>query len=405
MALPVTLTSATFGAQNSYHAPFKSSGGGFYVITISPTATDQIAAWKADNDDPTDAFTVQDSSAEPDTAASAIQTLWTDQKDDIIYVAVQTAVEDVYHAQFDMAANAWVEITTGNTQHLVVDLAAETQADAVSIAVRGGSTGEIVIAYQGNPSTNKDMGDPFNHIVYAISTDSGVGASWSIGNVVADKTTGASVVDYTGPVIVRGTGTLGSERIHFFFKDITNNDAYQRTLAGSLETFPSAFDDTTALSPNDYLFGNGVLLDDVVYVPFKNDDVAQLSVAHFLSADTPVVTVDTSISDGSVNFGPSLSLDGSDIHAVFPEGVSDDVYHNVNTGSGWAADDDLLFAGTGDISIASSNIYDRDGPKIGIVYNDAGTVKYNEEPITHTFGLLSDVKMGKQNSFHGPFET
>ena len=412
MALPVTLTSATLGAQNSYHGPFRSSAGKYYAITISPTATDQIAAWMAT--DPTTSFAVQDASAEPDTAASAIQSLWTYQKDDILYIAVQTAVDDVYHAQFDMASGtdgAWVEITTNNTEDLVVDLLSETQADAVSIAVRGGASGEIVIAYQANPSTNKDMGGSFEQVAYAVSTDSGVGATWSINNDSTDDQSVGDIshvgeTDFVGPVIVMGTGTLGSERIHFFFQDDTNDDAYQRTLSGAdaLETFPSAFDDTLP-TVSLYLFGRGVLLDDTVYCPYIDLD-GQIDIASFVSADAPVISLEATASDSDTIRGMSLALDGSDIHLTYVENTDDDVHSAVNTGSGFGTDVEL-FAGVGGAVIlrAHSNIYDRDGPKIGVIYDENGTVKYNEGVITYTFGLLSDVKMGKQNSFHGPFET
>ncbi len=408
MALPVTLTSAAVGAQNSYHGPFKSSEGGFYAITISPTATDQIAAWKATADDPTDAFTVQDDSAEPDTAASAILSLWTVQKDDIIYVAVQTAVDDVYHAQFDMASDAWIEITTGNTEDLVVDLASETQADAVSIAVRGGSTGEIIIAYQSNPSTNKDMGGSFEQVAYAVSTDSGVGATWSINNDSTDDQSVGDVshigeTDFTGPVIVMGTGTLGSERIHFFFKDDTNDDAYQRTLSGAdaLETFPSAFD--TDVITTSYIFGHGVLLEGTVYCPYERPAASPITaVASLTSVDAPLVSF-VSAGDTDPKVGDySLALDGSDLHLVYADNSTDNVWHDVDTGSGWGTDVDIF---TTSSQYVCSNIYDRDGPKLAYISSGAGGVVYNELALTHTFGLLSDVNMGKQNSFHGPFET
>ena len=371
----------------------------------------EIVAEKAA--DPTVSFTEQDSTARPLVVAAntLIASLWCFQKDDIIYVAAQSTNEDVYHAQFDMAADAWVEITTNNTEDLVVDLIAETQADAVSIAVRGGATGEIVIAYQANPSTNKDMGGSFEQVAYAVSTDSGVGATWSINNDSTDDQSVGDVshsgqTDFVGPVIVMGTGTLGSERIHFFFKDDTNDDAYQRTLSGAdaLETFPSAFD-ATAVAALLYIFGRGVLLDDTVYCPYIDEDGA-ISVASFISADVPSISLEVSASDSDTNHGFGFALDGSDIHLVYSENTDGDVHHAVNTGSGFGSDDEL-FTGVTNITTTSSNIYDRDGPKIGVIYRDGGVgnSKYNEGVITHTFALLSDVNMGKQNSFHGPFET
>ena len=400
MALPVTIA-ADVGAQNSYHGPFKSSAGGFYVILKDDTA---VEAWKADGDDPTDAFTEQDITDHPLTGSTS--SMWIDQKDDVLYFIEQKTDGDVIHAQFDMANDVWIEITVGQEWNQPVNLLTETQALACSIAVRGGATGEIVIAYQGNPSTNKDMGGSFEYVSYAVSDDSGVGASWSVDNRVADvEENSPSEVDFTGPVIVRGTGTLGSERIHFFFKDDTNNDAYQRTLSGAdaLETFPSAFDDAVDESSNVYIFGRGVELEGVIYCPYR-DDISIVNIASFVSADAPIIETTAGVSDTSAESGEyGLALDGSDLHMVYVDVVTDDIFRDINTGSGWGTDEDILVAVTA--TGISINIYDRDGPKLAYVYDDAGTVKYNEKPITHTFALLSDVNMGKQNSFHGPFET
>ncbi len=400
MALPVTLTGAAVGAANSYHGPFKSNDGKFYAILNDVGDTSLLEAHMAT--DPTDSWAVQDDSNKPD-FNSVNTSVWCFQKADIIYVAAQNQTEDVYHAQFNMAADAWVDISGGNTEFLVVDLASETQANAVSIAVEESSSNEIVIAYQGNPSENKDMGGSFEWVAYAVSDDAGVGASWSTENAVAD-TDDASEVDFTGPVIVRGSDGV---RMHIFFKDDTNDDAYQRTLADpggtpALETFPSALD-AEVLTTSFYIFDRGVLLDDTVYCPYI-DNGGTISVASLVSADAPTVSVTTGVSDASVNFNFGLALDGGDLHILFSDAADEDVMHDINTGSGWGTD-----AQVGDARTASNgvypNIYDRDGPKIGFIYGDPITVKYDELAITHTFGLLSDVNMGKQNSFHGPFET
>ena len=377
MALPVTLTSAVLGTQNSYHAPFKSSAGKFYALSIGTTDTTHISMFMAT--DPTDSFAVQDASNEPNFGSAAVVTLWPYQKGDILYIAVQDINEDVGHAQFDMANDAWVSIS-GGTAFEVVDLAPESQANAVSIAIEEGSSNEIVIAYQANPGDNKDMGGSFEHIAYAVSDDAGVGASWSTGNAVAN-TTDLSEVDFNSPVIVRGT----SDRMHIFFKDETGNDGYQRTLATpgdtpSLEAFPSAFD--SAIAAAAYIIGRGVLIGDTVYCPYGDSD-GTISVAQLVSADVPVVSVTTGVSDASVNLNFHLAADGEDLHLLFSDAGDDDVMHDINTGSGWGTDADVGSARTASNGV-HPNIYDRDGPKIGFIYGDPTTVKYDELPITHT---------------------
>ncbi len=390
MALPVTISGVTVGNQNSYHGPFKSIGGNFYVLVNDTEAE----AWKAT--DPTDSFTEFDNANHP--AFNIGISSWTFQKEDILYLVAQDGVKDVWHAQFDMgpSADTWVNIAASDTDILVVDLANVAGATAVSIAVGSGEVNdEIVIAYQGEQGDNKDMGGSFEWIAYAISDDAGVGASWSTGNSVAD-TDNDSEVDFIGPVIVRGT----SDRMHIFFNDATNNDGYQRTLtaAGSLETFPSAFE--TSINTSNYVFTNGVLLENRVYTLY-HDNSAKHNEVTFISADVPIPTITQDITVNNSAF-VSLALDGSDLHLVY-RGTAGDLFHAEDTGSGWGNESEIVDNAT--INFTSINIYDRDGPKLAYIYDDAGTVLYGELALTHTFGLLSDVNMGKQNSFHGPFET
>ena len=63
MALPVTISNVDVGPQNSYHGPFKSSGGAFYTILLDSTSNNLVEAHKAT--DPTVSFTEQDGTNRP----------------------------------------------------------------------------------------------------------------------------------------------------------------------------------------------------------------------------------------------------------------------------------------------------------------------------------------------------
>ena len=291
MALPVTI-SADVANQNSYHGPFKSSGGNFYTIVVGDTtATDgDVEAHKAT--DPTVSFAEQDGANRPTAGASGteIVSLWTYQVSDLIHVVYQDVDHDVWYARFDMSSDAWVDLGASDFDILIDTTGATQAADAVSIAVR--SDGDIVVTYQGD--SEMVMGSEFERVVWNVSSDGGV--NWD-GPVSIDN--GGSV-DWTGCVIVPGS----SDRMHVFFTAKTGNDGFQRTIRAddSLETFPSAFDTTLTIVGN-AKFGPGVSYDDAgtqrVRCPYVNIS-QQISIAKLDSADTPTVTTDDDVSDADV---------------------------------------------------------------------------------------------------------
>ncbi len=367
MPLPVTITGGLLSLQNSYQGPYKSSGGNFYFIGGLAADVSVVSAYKAT--DPTDSFTEQDTSNRPDSIFRN-NSQSTFRKGDILYVGLQNNEEDVFHAQFDMANDIWVDIQAGARAVVVHDNSPEAQAIAATIAVE--ETGsDIIIGYQGNPSENKDMGGSFEWTAYAKSTDGG--ENWSSGNAVADVND-ASEVDFTGPVIVRGS----SDRMHFFFKDDTNNDAFQRTLLSddTLETFPSAFD-AAARVGTPYIFGRGIE-GSAVSIPFQETGFA-IEDATLTSGDAPSVTAGVVITDLDTNDSSfSMAADGTDIHLLYADLNDNDVQHTKDTGSGFDTDVEVL-AGT--VTLLSCNIYDRSGTKLAYIYDDGGTVKYNEVDI------------------------
>lgn len=370
MALPDSISSTVVADQNSYHGPFKSSGGNFYTILLDSTSLNLIEAWK--NDIPgTNAWAEQDGANRP-SFVSEPDSLWTFQKSDDIHGAGQQISTgfDVYYARFDMATDTWVDIDGAGDRDILVDSAPAgddgPNASACSIAVEEVGT-DIVVAYQGE--ADKNMGTKYATIDYAKSTDSG--QTWSAANSVAGVANG--VAHYTGPVIVRGS----SDRFHIFFAE--GGSVYQRTLRSNdtLEAFPSAFD--TSISSAGYPFGVGIP-GSTVYIPY-HDGSTDVSEASLTSADTPTVSTTVDISDNAAEQRNSsvlagFALNGTDRHLMYGEAASDDLFRDENTGAGWGTDVEVLDAVT--INHVSPNIYDRSGIKLAYVYDDGGTIKYNE---------------------------
>ena len=122
MALPVSINTNTLtGEQNSYHGPFKSSGGSFYTIlpyNEGSSGFHGVSAWKAT--DPTSSFTQQDSADRPafGTSTEDIASLWVHQSGDLLNIVGQNnATNEVWFAQFNMAADAWVDLGASDFVH------------------------------------------------------------------------------------------------------------------------------------------------------------------------------------------------------------------------------------------------------------------------------------------------
>ena len=379
MALPVTI-SADVANQNSYHGPFKSSGGAFYTIVVGDTtATDgDVEAHKAT--DPTSSFAEQDGANRPTagTSGTEIASLWVSQANDLLNVVYQeiTTNNDVYFAQFNMAVDAWVDLGTSDFDIQIEAVPDQPSANACSIGTRSDS--DIVVAYQGD--SDMITGTEYERIDMNVSTNDG--PTWS-GPTSLDS---GGEVDWTGCVIVPGS----SDRMHVFFEDNTLSDGYQRRINSddSLETFPSTFDSFIG-SGSTYSFGPGVSYDDGgtqrVRCPY-GDGGGSLNVAKLDSGDTPTVTHDDSVngsSPGVEQIGgggvlTALAVDTKNLLILWSDVNDNDLYSNTNDDdAGWSA------AGTEELDAVtvnhiSSNVYDRSGIKLAYIYDDGGTVKYNE---------------------------
>ena len=364
MVLPVSFNAnLSVGPQNSAHPPFESSGGNFYTVLRNNEAGSGngfLSLHKAT--DPTDSF----SQVDTEQITSTILSMWCYQDGDTIHIAAQLGNDDSYYIAADLSSDA-----LGTEVQIEAVPTADDGPDANACSIAAESTGsDIVVAYQGDP----DMitGTEFARIDANRSDDAG--ATWG-GPISVDN---AGSVHWTGPVIVLGS----SDRMHIFFQDSGADDAYQRRLGSddSLETFPSAFDAEIASSTT-YPFRPGVSYDDGgterVRCPYQ--DSGGIASAKLDSADTPTVTTDTSIQDNTPRGGETYAFanDGTTIHFLYADNATLDLWHDQNADDGgWGTDVEVLDAVT--INHVSSNVYDRSGQKLPYIYDDGGTVKYNE---------------------------
>jgi len=195
--------------------------------------------------------------------------------------------------------------------------------------------------------------------------------------------------------------------MHFFFKNDDDNDGFQRTLLSdnSLETFPSAGDVDISTLRNASVPGISYDNDGVqkIRCPYM-DANGKASYAEFNSVDAPgAFTPNVDVTNNvvfSTNQSPvaCLAVDGLDEHLLFAVfiAVGDvDLFHVENGGSDIKILDGL-------IRRISSNVYDRSGTKLSYVYEDSGSIKYNELDIAVT-SSFSGSDFPTQNYYVGPF--
>lgn len=375
MALPVTISDVSFPSENYYIGPFLSSAGNVYVIPRR-ASTGRIEAQKAT--DPTSSFSIVSAGTGPLVQAGTLTSAWCYQVVDVIHLAFLDfgASSSLSYCNFDMSTDTW---TAEEVVLLAFDNGPQTAAtDSVSIGVR--SDGDVIVLYNGDGDAI--MGTDYARVDYARK-ESG---SWTTGIPVD----GAGEDHWHGASIVMGA----SDRAHLFYRNDDLDDGYHVTLtsANNLQT-PTAFDATGA-NDHAHMFGKGVAFasgaDTKIRVPYT-DSTNKVSIAGFVSADNPTVSVvATDVSDttlGNPTRSYDLAVDVDKQWLLYVEGSTGDLWR-VNTGADndtWDSDVELLDAVN--ISELSSNIYQRGTDIVfAYIYNDGGTIKYNEYVISSAGG-------------------
>jgi len=382
MTLPATFSVGDIATQNLFQPPFISSGGDIFAVL-----TDGFLLRLQFTEDPTTTNFIQ-ADSEIMGAGANIQSQWVYQRGgegnntlDVVVQKASTGSSETFrvlHSEITLDPTTPADSTAA--AETIVDTAphGDDGPDAVGCSVSREETGtDIVVAYQGEE--DMDMGSEFARIDVKRWT----GSSW--GSIIAIDNGGGE--HWTAPVIVQGS----SDRMHIFFKELNADDGFQRTLRSddSLQTFPSSYATTFPLAT--YPYCNGIAFasggDEKIRITFNTND---LDIWGFNSADSPTPTELATAINTATTFSPSitsgrtitLAVDGDTQHIFWSggggSGLDKDLYTK-STGSDndtWADEDETL--PNVDVNSVFSNVYNRSGIKLAYIYDDGGTVKYNE---------------------------
>lgn len=412
MALPVTIaTTEGPSFRTGHNRPFRSSSGDIYVILSTPSihasmdvvqdgdflhiagqfrpSGTGIAAVAFKAADPTVSFAVVDAANEPS---------WVSDAND----------SEVFYSRFNMATDLW-EIITGGNEEVIVDDVQNSEGESGCFITQR-SDGDLIVVYQG--FRDKFMGVDRARVAFASSTDGG--ATWTADQDLS--ATGAAEVHLLGPIVIPRNN---SDQAHaFYWKDDGSPTLIQRAIdnTDSLRdehdtgfTVGVNVHTTSAMAftrgGSDFvklLYQDADGADPFVYemTPFSdNSDPTGSDSIDQVSADD--VNVFNQAASMDFVFDPSTEI----IHVLTSDVTNDDIQHYDDQGSDSWQDNGAIVTGTFERG-PSLNIFDRDGAKIGFVYEDStGDVFYNEIDVTPSTTALSEVDMAQQNLYQGPFGT
>lgn len=331
----------------------------FYTVLLGNSAREDVVVMKATSDPETDGSwsSVVFGGSRP------VDSLWAHQEGTDIHIAFVEDNGRILYSVFDTTTDAW----TIDREIVIGAPAAADVAPALSCSISVRSDGDVIILYNAESASIP--------IVRYARRESG---TWTKDILVSD----ADSADWVGGVVVRGS----SDRMHFFFKNETNDDAFQRTLTSTnvLETFPSA-GDTSVVALDQHIFIPGISYDDGgtqrIRCPYR-DSNSRISYAEFDSVDAPgAFTVNPNVSTLSVvvlNGSPvaCMSSDGSNEHLLYSSQTIRDLWHDENGGT------DTEIQNSVTANRISSNVYNRSGTKLAYVWLDSTTIKYDEVDIS-----------------------
>ncbi len=394
MAIPVSFTSASMPDQNYFCGPFKSSGGAYYAVVLESTgSTPEV--FKAT--DPTSSFTAQDTSNNP---TQTPLSMWAYQDGDIIHiVAAGSSAPEIRYHRFSMTSDTWV--TTGQTIEDLGKNAPGSTILAVSACTRGAFGDPVVCLYSGQ--TDRVMGTDYERVDHATRTTS---STWTLRGLALG--TSSDEFWWRGCACAIGT----SNSVHFLTKRDTTFGAVNvsRTLRSdntlstraesSLITTESRF--TCLISYDD----DGVREMTSIYSTGKRIRFTESS-GDATAPAGELITIPDATSK-VVNTTPvvCLAIDGSTMHGVFALDSDSDLYYDKSTTPPWSTwGTDVEHRDAVTINRISCNVYNRSGArKLAMVYDDGGTIKYDEIDIDVVPTNLSDVKFPQQSSYIGPYE-
>lgn len=370
MALPTTIDGTNVLLTTTpplYAGPFISSAGNVYVVVFG-SGGGVPRVYKAT--DPTSSFAEQNSAGRP--TGDVRNALWVLQDSDTLRIYQSISL---YH-DFSMSTDTWGLKQKATGVGLTSPASFIKRSDG-SLILLGAVTSETL------------MGVGRARVSYTKSTDSG--ATW--GTPVAVGATGVKR-DIYGGIAILGD----SDRTHLFYSDTTAN-AKHRSLssADALDTEAAVLSPATPSQTN---FKPGVSYvsgaNTVVKVPVNASGTAdKLTGVRFNSSANPTIATDATFTDATAKVNEACyALDGTTVHALWADNSNNDVMHDSQTDGGAFGTDVNELAAT--IGAISCNIYTRSGSKVlAYLYDDNGTVKYNEIVLSAASGTPAARRFGQ----------
>lgn len=373
----LTLTGVKFPLRHGTLGPFHSpSSGDTFFIGQDTTNVGHVQPMRA-NAPMTGTFSEETTKLMSSAAGTAIEAISCYQMPGAegVHVVTQLATGAVYYNRFNLDTLTWA-LTTSEVAVAAAAFAPASGTTFVDVVAR--TVSDAIIQYNAGQTA---MSSTFNMVRFVrrtgtatydapVNIDAGGSVNWTAGGALLGIT----------------------DRVHFVYKDHTNSDVYARSISATNVLQTAVVIDATAattLIP----FGPGVSYDEggplAVRTPYLDSDTV-LSVAKFASAGVPTITLDDNVSASSpfiVQNEPVAQLlnDGTTLHLLYSHLTSFDLQHDFSLGGGgaWGADVTEL---VGTINHISANAYTKpSGQKvIGMVLDDAATVKYAEIPLVAT---------------------
>lgn len=381
MALPSTITGSWSDHLNEMHGPFLVSGA-LYVFTLDKT-NNTVRAYKSTDQGNT--WTEQDS-AHVVSGLSALTTtagqksMSCVQSGTTIYIGYVTTNNHVRVVTF--ASDLWGTASASESSNTATNVSGNTPIFA---SVR--SNGDVVVFF-GSAAENV-MGTNRRRFSYNILSGGVWGTAVQFGTGVADH--------YDLRYALLGA----SDRIHFFYTKAAGGH-FHRSLSSTnvLDTESASL--SSGGATGNYAAGLGFYQSDQqkVFMPILDSDGASLLVLYFTSQANPTFP----------SFGSASASEGTASNPFATAGL------NVGTATYFltvkSADRDVYIANEGktastlstfavqEASVTAAGIncnYISAPAVIGIVFNDNGTVKYDQFEINSVPPFARDYRL-KRNS-------
>jgi hypothetical protein len=393
MALPITVQSGN----NVGNAAFQTGGRllfkegtSFYVLgsTFEQQGNHQPRIWKADSDDPSSGWSIQDNGALNNSQWYA------NNRDGFLeggniqcyHQRCQNHASDVFHSEFDCSTNTWI---TSPNQWTQIYNPGNPEPFAPQMGAKIRSDGDHIIAFAGDEETV--MGIGYSRI-WLGREETG---SWTIEILAGGR--GKTAVHERHADIVAGDTT--NDRMHIFWHEDDaleystylddNTFGHQATVADAACTTPT-FDDTNELASIDSVralsYDQGGTIKARAYYKDASGD---LSVVGFDDADSPgsSISIATDITANNVS-SHAHAMDGTKQWLVYQNGTT---IYSRSTGVGddtWGTEETELSSLTGP-KIWSAEVYDNGGQKLAYLYLDGSAHRYNEKDIGVAGGILA----------------